>query len=93
MVLVACLTRDWNCCDVLESEPVDVMPGKKASLQWAGTVLALTILMINVTALTRRVCHRRGRSGSAGIGRRVHRCVLMGSQWLSVAMTGQFKQF
>ena len=45
---------------------------------------------MNVTALTRRVGHSRGYSGSAGIGRRARRCVLMGSWWLSVAMTGQF---
>ena len=47
---------------------------------------------IEVTALTRRVCHRPGRIGSAVIRRRVHRCVLMGSWWLSVAMTRQFER-
>ena len=77
-------------------------PRKKASSQWAGLLLIRTILMraesftwaamymIDVTALTRRVFHRRGRIGSAGIGRRARRCVLMGSWWLSVAMTMQF---
>ena len=89
--------------DVLgEWESEIAMPRKKASSQWAGLLLIRTILMraasftwaamymIDVTALTRRVFHRRGGIGSAGIGRRARRCVLMGSWWLSVAMTMQF---
>ena len=56
---------------LLESESVDAMPGKTASMRWAGTVLVLTIFMkvatctrsamytINMMALTRRICHRR----------------------------------
>ena len=59
---------------------------RAASYTWSA------IYMIDVTALTRRVCHRRGRIGSARIGRRDRRYVQMGSRWLSVAITGQFEQ-
>ena len=88
---------------LLELEPVDAMPGKTTSSRWAGTVLVRTILIrvasftwtamytINVTALTRRVCYGRGRSGSAGIRRRACRCVVMGSRWLSGVMTWHFE--
>ena len=67
--------------DVLEEwEPEIAMPRKKASSQLAGLLLVLTILMraasftwaamytIDVTALTKRACHMRGRFGSVGIG-------------------------
>ena len=85
---------------LLESEPVDVMPGTRL----AETVFVWTILMraasftwtlmytIDMTALTRRVCHRQGHSGSAGIENRAPRCVLKGSLWLSEVMTGQLEQ-
>ena len=88
---------------LLELEPVDAMPGKKASSRRVRTFLVLMILMrlaiftrtamytIYMTALTRRVCHRRCRSGSAGIRRRACRCVLMGRWWLSVVMIGHFE--
>ena len=57
---------------------------RAASFTWPA------MYSINVMALTRRVGHRRGYSGSAGIGRRARSCVLMGNWWISVAMTGQF---
>ena len=58
---------------------------RAASFTWAA------MDTIDVPALTRTVCHRRGRSGSACIGRRARRCMLKGSQWLSLVMSGQFE--
>ena len=74
-------------------------------MPWAGTVLVLAILMrvssftwtdkytIDMIAVTRRVCQRRGRSGSAGIRRRAPRCVLLGSLWLSVLICVNLERF
>ena len=82
---------------LVELEPLVVVSGMVASSRMGRDwCLVLTILMgaasftidccmhDSTITLTRRVCHRRGRSGGVGCAAWGRRCVLMGSSGPSV---------